>query len=423
MSSLTPAQEYLRRHYRWNFSVNVLDGGFFIFGINFVSTVSVLPLFVYSLTDSPFAIGLIPAIFQVGWLMPQLLTARHVEGLNRNKPFVMLASSLERFQWLALVPAVLAMDRLGATTTLLIFYGLFSAWTIGGGLTATAWQNLIATIIPPSRIGLFFGMQTAVGGLTGAGGAVIAGRILQDWPYPNNFAACFFIAGLFMVISYVFLGLTREPVTDRPLKQQVPLADYLRYLRTILRAQPNYARFLLGRSASIVGGMHLGFISVYAVSHYGITNEEIGVLTAVLLVAQTVGNLIWGVIGDRRGHKLVMESATLVWSIAALVALLAPSSVWLYLVFALLGIGASGSLIAGLSIVFDFAPEPERPTYIGLTSTLIAIPSGVAPLLGSWLAAQWGYPTLFGVACVAGLIGYGVLRWAVVEPRRFKEVV
>jgi len=38
-----------------------------------------------------------------------------------------------------------------------------------------------------------------------------------------------------------------------------------------------------------------------------------------------LSNVVWGTLGDRRGHKLVMESSTLLWGGALLLALVAPS--------------------------------------------------------------------------------------------------
>ena len=40
------------RHYGWNFAVNMLDVIFYFFGIGFISTSTILPLYVGRLTDS-----------------------------------------------------------------------------------------------------------------------------------------------------------------------------------------------------------------------------------------------------------------------------------------------------------------------------------------------------------------------------------
>jgi predicted MFS family arabinose efflux permease len=64
-----------------------------------------------------------------------------------------------------------------------------------------------------------------------------------------------------------------------------------------------------------------------------------------------------------------------------------------------------------------------RPTYIGLNNTVTGIASGIAPLLGGWLAKAAGYRTLFVVAFVIGMVGFALLRWSVREPRQAQPPV
>jgi MFS family permease len=414
--SAAEADAYAQRHYRWNVLVNLLDGTLFSLGLSFASTVAVLPLFIRHLTDAPLAVGLIPAIAGAGWLLPQLLTARHVERLPRSKPFVLLASGMERFQWWLLAPMVLAVDRIGRPTLLTLFYVLFIWWVLGGGFAGTAWQHMIAKIMPPQRRGLFFGVQSTLGGLAGAGGAVAASAIVQRWPFPANFALCFALAGVCFVLSYGFLALTREPAVSG-LAPDGAISEYVRRLGLIVRANPNYGRFLLGRSAIALSSMPLGFITLYAVARFGAAAETIGSLAATLFVAQAAGNILCGVAGDRRGYIWILMGTALAAGVAWGIALAAPTLLWLYLTFALVGLVLAGTTVAGTTIVFDFAPPSECPTYIGLTATLLAVPTGLAPLIGSWIVGALSYSALFAVAGGCACAGFALLRWGVVDPR------
>ncbi|HNS64036.1 MAG TPA: hypothetical protein PKN11_06405, partial [Anaerolineaceae bacterium] len=68
-----------------NFIVNVGDGSFFGFALGFTSFGTILPLFISNLTESAILIGLVPAIHNVGWQLPQLFTARWIASLRRLK--------------------------------------------------------------------------------------------------------------------------------------------------------------------------------------------------------------------------------------------------------------------------------------------------------------------------------------------------
>jgi ribose/xylose/arabinose/galactoside ABC-type transport system permease subunit len=92
----------ISKHFRHNLVVNVLDAGLFGFGLGFASFVTILPLFVSTLTDSAILIGLVPAIHQVGWQLPQLFIARRVARLTRYKPMVIRMTLHERLPFLGL---------------------------------------------------------------------------------------------------------------------------------------------------------------------------------------------------------------------------------------------------------------------------------------------------------------------------------
>jgi MFS family permease len=114
----------------------------------------------------------------------------------------------------------------------------------------------------------------------------------------------------------------------------------------------------------------------------------------------------------------VLELATLVGGIASMIALVSPSLPWLYVAFALLGVTVAGTTVGSINVILDLAPLDQRPTYIGLTSTLLAIPTALSPLLGGWLISRWGYSALFNVGGACALVGYALLRWTVTEPRQ-----
>ena len=76
------------RDYRWNFLWNVGDGVFFWFGLSFISSTTILPLFVSKLSGDPFWIALLGVLSAASWYLPQLFTAGATERLARKKPVV-----------------------------------------------------------------------------------------------------------------------------------------------------------------------------------------------------------------------------------------------------------------------------------------------------------------------------------------------
>jgi len=68
-------EKSVRKHLRFNLTVNLLDGAFFGLGWGFGSLGTMVPLLVSRMTDSALLIGLIPAIHGVAWQLPQLFMA------------------------------------------------------------------------------------------------------------------------------------------------------------------------------------------------------------------------------------------------------------------------------------------------------------------------------------------------------------
>lgn len=133
-------------------------------------------------------------------------------------------------------------------------------------------------------------------------------------------------------------------------------------------------------------------------------------------------NVLWGWIGDRAGHKIVLVLSVFLLALAALIAWSAESEISLIVAFILLGASISGDGISRFSIVLEFAVPEDHPTYIGLTNTLLAPIVALGPVLGGWLATVLDYPGMFLTSAVISLVGGVMLLVWVREPRKVTPV-
>lgn len=413
----TLAKEQTARDVPWNFSVNTADVVFITLGLSLISRETVLPVLISHLTDSKIAIGLLPAVWSLGYYLPQLLTANFTEGLRYKKPFVMLVSGLgERVPYLLVALAVLFWAESSPFAVLVILLAGIGMAGASAGIATPAWFDMIAKVIPIQRRGLWSGLGHGLGALLGVAGAYAVGRILGAYAYPQNFATLLFLAFFFVVISWISLSLTREPPSTTT-KVRIPLIRYLSQLPAVLGRDRNYRRYLISRTVINLGAMATGFFIVYGRERFALDGAQVGLLTGVLIGSVAVLNLVWGVTGDRVGHKTVLTGAALAMAGAPIVALLAPDSGWLVLTFVLLGAGMAGEQASSLNIILEFCAEEDRPTYIGLTNTLLAPVLIVAPIVGGWLATVFGFPVLFVVAALIASAGMLLLALWVREPR------
>ncbi len=402
----------------WNFSVNVFDNMFYALAISLVSQETIMPLLVSELTDSTIAVGLIPAIFSLSFLLPQLFVANHAERLPRKLPFVLLGSGLLQRLPYPLIGIALLLFALEAPglALLLFFIGIATA-AFGGGIVTPAWFSMIGKVVPTRRRGIFFGLADGGGLLMGVIGAYFVGRVLDIIDYPGSFALLFLVAGLIQAISWFSLSLTREPPSD-VVKKPVPLRHYFRRLPNVLRGHANYRRFLIGYALLRLSMMAVSFFIVFGNINYDLSGADIGLLNAIFIGSQAVLRLLFGWLGDRWGHKRNLVISALCMALAAAFALNSADVAGLIPAFICLACAISSDMVSHFNIVLEFAEPAEQPTYIGLTNTLMAPFTFIGPIVAGWIAQAFDINLLFAVSLAFGLSGAGLLwRW-VREPRQ-----
>jgi MFS family permease len=383
-------------------------------GFGFVSSVSVLPLFLGMLTDSTTLIGLVASLQLLGWQLPQLLTAQRVASLHLYRPMVMRMTFEERWPFFALMIVALIAPLVSPILAVALTFLMIGWHALGAGLTATPWQSMLGKVIPEQVRGSFFGIHSAGFTLLSAVGAVIAGQFLGRIAYPVNFAACFLLASLFMFASYFFLAATREfEHTPIAAEERAPL---LANLRTILRRDPNYRWFVAARFVGQFALMLTNFLTVFAVRKAGAGPEVIGFMTSLMLFVQVPANILGGWLGDRLGHQRVLALGALCVIGAALIPLFTSAIGWLYVVFALAGVGSSAFLTSVLAITVQFGEVHERPYYIGLGNSVTAIGTLIAPIIGGAIVDSAGFSAMFATAAAAGSIMVALLLFVVSNP-------
>ena len=412
---------FLRRHLRFNLTVNLLDGGFFGFAFGFASIFTIIPLFVSQMTDSALLIGLIPAIHGAGWQLPQLFTAGWVSRARRYKPLVLWMTIHERLPFFGLALVAWFLPRLGIQLALVLTFALLVWQGLGGGFTANAWTSLISKIIPDDLHGTFFGAQSAVfSGLEGVA-AILAGLTLDKLDGPLDFTLCFLAATLALLVSFLFLALTREPdsLTGKQVSQSV---GFWPEAKRILWQNQNFQIFLGVRSLAQFAGMGFSFYIIYAVWHFGISELVAGYMTGAFLVSTILASTFMGRLADKWSPRHVMSIGALAATASAVTAWLAPSANWFYLslVLASMGIVAIWTIPIPLSV--RFGNETERPFYIGLSNTFAAPATILAPILGGWLADAVGFQATFQVSAVSGLLTALVLTFMLKDPPRQQPV-
>lgn len=416
MNPLETFHRSVRRHQSWNTYVGWLDGIFFAVGGSLVSHITVLPVFLRFLTESKLTIGMVHTFTMIGIFAPQIFSAHYIESLPLKKGVVIFVGALMRLPWLVLALIVPMMIRLPPPYPVLLFLAFYLIFTTGWGLVIPPWLDIIGKIILPRKRGAFLGIRFTLGRVLAIPGAILSYVLIKSFPFPYNFALCFAGAFIILNVSLFFFALTRE-VPYPVVKKHIKFTRFLKSLPGVLRRDTNFLYYNIAYSLIAFTNISLAFFSVYAVERFQLPASYAGIFTAIFMGAQGLMGILWGLIGDRHGHKISMVFSAVMSILAALTALIAPSAAFLYACFFFAGGYISATLVSNMNIVLEFCPPEERPLYIGLSNSFAAPVFVLSPVLGGIIVDHFSYQTAFGLSAFLTFLGLMVLVFLVKDPR------
>lgn len=424
---------------RRNFSANLFHNSLVGFSSSLISAGVILPLFISSLSSSKVLLGLIMTISFAGWLVPQVFTAPLVASFRQVRrlllPSVLLA---ERLPLLLLGPAMYWLGSAAPSVALLVFFLLYAWFCFGSGFNAVGLQELYARIIPVELRGRLSGVSGAIGIGLALAGAAVSRVVLAGAAFPVSYAALFTLAGICSLAAWLGLLWIREPrAVSQPAADPAPsdsgnpsppagdhprpesLAAFLRKIPGLLRADPNYTRFLAAMALLYLGGMSGVFLAVAARDRFALPDSVVVTFPVALYIGQALGSLLCGWIADRRGYKILQIIANAANVILLIVAIFARAPWLFYVVFALKGLSTAADILGNL-ITLEFTGPELRPAYIGIYNTASGLVFTFSPLLAGWLAERLGYDGLFWITAFITAGGIALLQIFVRDPRHLR---
>ncbi|MEZ4866294.1 MAG: MFS transporter [Caldilineaceae bacterium] len=400
-----PAQE---RIYRRNFIYFLTDNILFTVAMGIIGATTVIPDFVRNLTDSEILIGLCGSLFTIGFTLPQLLVARYIVRYPRKKWWFVGPNIPVRFVILLFALLTMWLGKDQPQLILLAFFICYSIAAVGDGLVGVPWADLAATCLNNRWRARMFGLTTVATGVIMLLIAPLIGVVLgeQGPAFPNNYALLFGVAGLLFVISIVPGLFFHELPGGKAVEKLPALDEFLPNLGRLLRDDGPFRAFIAVRMGTTLFMMAAPFYVGYATVDLGLSSE---VAVPVLLAMQTIGSLtgalVYTWLGERNNLlyiRLALGAAALLPISALLAALIGPLP--LYIGFLLSGLATGSNLFASyLNWVVGYADADQRPLYVGLSNTVSAVVSLIAPVIGGTIAQTYGYRPLFAVALVMAL--------------------
>jgi len=410
--------ERVEKYFKRNFLLLAFDTAFFTFSTSLLAQDTVLPGFLSHLTDNPVLIGLIPAIFNLGFFLPQIISSFITQNTPKRKNYILWIAIAERIGILLIAGTAQLTGILSNSFTILFFLISFTVYTSTFGLIMPAYSDFISKAIYKNR-GTYYGVNQALSGIIGFVASLVTTRILRTNDFPLNYRLLFWVSFATSFISPILIANFKE--TDfpiQPIKKNV--RTFTRHVIEILKSNHNLRKYIYARQLIGLAAMGFSFFSVYALKLYNLPASTLGVYTMIIITAQSISGIIWGYIGDKYGYKVLMVVSAILIIVQGIIALTVHHPVGILIISGIIGIVYSAMYICHPNLIFEIAPPEETGLFIGLSNTLIAPIIGTAPILAGAIVDHLGYTHLFFMISAVAVTAFYTSTFIFQEPGNIK---
>lgn len=392
--------------YRANFIHLYLDIGWF--GLLSGSAINFLNVYAARLGATALQIGLLGAVSAVVSLLLAIPAGRWLEKRSMGRA-VFWTSVLYRIGFALWIPLPWLFGAQGQIWALIAISML-----MGIPLTALAvgFNALFAVAVPVEHRARVAGMRNVLLSLMFMLSSVLSGYLLERLPFPLGYQVVFAIGFVGAAMSSFHLYFVRPLQEDHPPAAPAPdsvstEAPSPRDWRASLRLdlwKTDYRRHLL-----VLLGFHvtqylaIPLFSLYMVNDLNLSDDHIGIGTALFYLAVLLGSMQLRRIVQRLGHKVVTGYGVMGLALYPIFLALA-TQVWQFYAISLVG-GVVWALVGGAyaNYLLEHIPAHDRPAHLAWYNIVL----NAAVLFGS-LA---GPAVADGIGIAAAMILFGVLRF------------
>ncbi len=280
-------------------------------------------------------------------------------------------------------------------------------------------------LVPQARIGTVSGYGWALGYLGGllalaAGLVLLVGlpaygiEAVIPLPREEGFhvrATNLLVAGWFLLFSLPALLLLKDPPATGT--GRLDIAGAFRQLRQTLGHIRRFKQIVVFLAARLIYNDGLvtifAFGGVYAGGTFGMSTGEIMLFGIALNVAAGLGAWLFGFVDDKVGGKRTILVTIVALAASSLLAVMAPSKMWLWVAGIGIGIFVGPNQSASRSLMGRFVPERHKAEFFGFFAFSGKATAFLGPALLGLLSGAFGQRAGVAVVIPFFLIGGLVL--------------
>ncbi|MEX0603531.1 MAG: MFS transporter [Marinobacter sp.] len=411
-------QREVNRYLKRNATVQILNGMFGQTGVRLVQAPTFIPAYLFELSGSDFVVGLARSLEASGRVFSPFFGASLIGHRERILSTTLILGVVMRLQILGMAMAGFLLSSVQALYAVIAFLALMGFFQ---GMSQVTLNSLRAKVIPVKRRGVIAGARSFLAGLTSALVSYFAGAYLVENNFlGNGYASVFLLAFAIGVAGMAIIAFTREPHSVK-VRDRASTREVVRSIPGLLRDDPAFAKFFIARALAAFGRMAMPFYILFAATRMDISGSELGLLTLVWMITPSITNMVWGILADSKGHRIVMVSTLALWILSHLLLLFVTELVGMALFFALMGLSRGGFVQSGQNLILEFGRVENVPLRLAASSAAVSLIAAIGPVLGGVILAFSSYQSLFITCMVLQGLALSMLIFTVPEPRRLRS--
>jgi MFS family permease len=316
-----------------------------------------------------------------------------------------------------------------------ILYLMAPSWewvipgAIASGMTSLympAFTAIVAESLPSKRRGSGYGVYNTITRIPNIISPLIGGVLIDQYGLYEGVRMFLMVqigVSFFTVIVRYFTIQETVVHTSGSRPSIIPTRETFREL-----PRPIFIMMIVSIIGSFSGRLVADYTNLYALDILKITPTQLGIISSVAGLVQTVLTLPSGMLSDKYGRKNNIMVSRVVSPVTQYF-MAAVSGFYPYMMvrsFNAIGLAfGGGGVRAGGSawnaLIADIVPSRKRATVNGTIGTLTAVVAAPSSVLGGWLWETF-YPQLpFQLSAVIGLVAAAVFWFGVQEPEKALE--
>ena len=403
---------------RHNLIMHIADGSLFVFGINFVSAFTIIPVFIQQAGGNSIAIGAVPVLWSIGLNLPQLFFTNTGYAEKRIKPFVLRYGFLFRLMYLVIALfTFFVLKSLSQSSAVLSLLFLYFLTALVGSIPIPAWVHLFSKTTPVKLRGRLLAVRQLIGSILAVAAGSLTVLVLSAIEFPSNFAILFLFAFGISMISFYFLSRLKEEDEFYEEGETQSVANKLFVIKNILRTNVSFRNFIVADALIAMCITATAFYPVFALTKFDLSVSYAGTFTIITTASMIAGNLFFGYLADVSGHKINLIMLSISSLLSSATAILANNILSYGMVFVFLGITLSLFGISRFSFVMELCSPKERQFYIALLNTITS-PFVIFGIAAGAIVSFLSYQFVFLIYIILAGISAAWLIMKVKDPRK-----